>query len=49
MKKGEQVGGSDSIFLKPQLKAGKHPNYTPQDEYEDRFWGEIKVKGFFFF
>lgn len=47
MEKGEQVGGSVSIFLKPQLKAEKHPDYTPQDGYEDMFWGKIKVKSFF--
>ncbi len=47
MEKGEQVGGSVSIFLKPQLKAEKHPDYTPQDGYEDMFWGKIKVKRFF--
>lgn len=44
MGNGEQVGGSVSIFLKPQLKAEKHPDYTLQNGYEDMFWGKIKVK-----
>ncbi len=45
-RRGNRLGGSVSIFLKPQLKVEKHPDYTPQEGYEDMFWGKIKVKGF---